>query len=428
MRIAGRGFDNTAKALKTDNNGAVVTGKENTMQNIAWTWHTFPMAVHVPQVKKTFAGGVMRGGTDAGHKLFTIDDETHEIEGVQISTRYAGDDHNMVALLNQPTKNRLVVFYTGHSNGDIYYRFVQNYDLDNLSAEYAIPDSAPATYINVHATKAGEPIYILSRNASSGLSIHISQDDGTTWTKRVLYAKATHYLDAGKARGSSDTIGITLTGHGGTGTGAIYYGYLNINGELCLPNGNVIANVLTGENLPLSDISELKLVAENANSKTTVSSTNSTGHRLTFIDCPNDESFQTFNYKYAQYNSSTDSFDIVEVMSGVRGNLMGGSHAHYVGSCHDVGINEPIILCSNFNLDKERWEMWEFTALTRNDIPAGWGKTLVATDKLKLFRPVAVLSDSGEVKPVEGLWLKGYYSHYRNYYTTAQTSYDFSQL
>ena len=63
-----------------------------------------------------------------------------------------------------------------------------------------------------------------------------------------------------------------------------------------------------------------------------------------------------------------------------------------------------------------------------SDVNAGFGKTLLASDELKLFRPATILSDTGSGKPIQGLWLKGYYSHYRNYLTTVQTSFDLSEL
>lgn len=429
MRIAGRGFDNTAKAIRTNDSGEiVVSSNKKTMFNASWTWHNFPMAIHLPNIGKTFLGGVMRGGASSGHMLYTIDDETGDVDGVQLSSRFSGDDHNMVSLLNQPTQNRLVAFYTDHGKQKIYYRYINNYDIHDLSEEYSVTGSENSTYVNIHSTTASNPIFLFSRVGGSGLCVFVSQNGGETWTKKVLFSNATYYLDAGKEKSTSEKLGITLTGHGGTGDGAIYYGYVNAVGELCLPNGTVVANIITGENLPLTSPTSLKLVAENASSKTTVSSTNSYGHRLTFIDCPDAENFNTFNYKYAQYNSSTDSFDVVDIMTGAKGNLTGGSHAHYVGSCHDVGITEPIIYCSNYNEETREWEIWEFSALMMSDVSAGFGKSLLASDKLKLFRPTTILSDNGSGKPIQGLWLKGYYSHYRNYLTTVQTSFDLNEL
>ena len=151
MRIAGRGFDNTAKAIRTNDLGEiVVSSKKKTMFNASWTWHNFPMAIHLPNIGKTFLGGVMRGGASAGHMLYTIDNETGDVDGVQLSSRFSGDDHNMVSLLNQPTKNRLVAFYTDHGKQKIYYRYINNSDIHDLSEEYSITGSENSTYLKIH--------------------------------------------------------------------------------------------------------------------------------------------------------------------------------------------------------------------------------------------------------------------------------------
>lgn len=394
--------------------------KEQKLENMMWTWHTTPMAIYSEKSQKTFVGGVMRGATKNlnGHMIYSIDELTGEIIGNQVSNRFAGDDHNMVAFAELPWRDEVIVFYAGHSGDGIYYKYMRNYDVNDLSQEYMIPNSVGSTYINIHHSQQSNTLYLTSRVTSVGsYAIYWTDDFGITWQHRQ-FTTGNVYLDAGKRRRRDDKMGITLSGHGGTGFPEIYYCYLTLAGTVHLPDGTQIADVKSGEGLPL-ERTDLKLVATNPDSKTTVTSVKGHDDRLTFIHAPDEDNFETFNYKYAIYNPTTDEFDIYDIMTGARGNLSPESHPHYVGSTCDVGFNNAHIYSSNYNPQTQKWEIWEHAARS-NRPDNGWNITKMAESNLKLFRPITVMYDSASIrKPIPGFWLKGYFTHYEDYFTEA---------
>lgn len=415
-----------ARGLKTNPQGVLQVEFEEQRKELTdmmWTWHTFPMSIFSETAQKTFIGGVRRGtpfGT-SGHHIYSIDTGTGSIKGNQLSERFSGDDHNMVALADLPWDNKVMAFYAGHSNDGIYYKFVNNYDVTDLSEEYKIPGSEGSTYINVHHRLGGEHIYIISRISTEGYAVFYSNDLGTTWNKRALFTQNV-YVDCGKNSRTNTEIGITVTGHGHTGIGDIWYGVLNIDGTIKKPDGTLLANVLTGENLPLSR-DDFQLVGSYPESATTVTSVNSLNHRLTFIEAPDAENFDTFNYRYAIYNATTNEFDTYMVKEGAQGNLSKPTQPHYVGSCYDVGWDSPQIYLSHYNDAKEKWEIWEYSS--RNAVPEnGWSKFKMDESELKLFRPTGVMYDARSRKDIPGFWLKGYFTHYTEYFALAKYPFD----
>ena len=149
----------------------------------AWCWFADPRAVYYEGThKRTYAGYVARPeGTVA---VTFLDHVTKKMETVKLRT-FERDDHANPALLFLPD-GRLMVFYCGHREKDVYYRVTERpEDISSWSEERTIGVNTPGegnSYPNpVILKKENNRIYLVWRGGNRQFC-YATSDNGVDWS------------------------------------------------------------------------------------------------------------------------------------------------------------------------------------------------------------------------------------------------------
>lgn len=225
--------------------------------NAVSSWWTRSTAVYQPVHGITYMTGV----SSAGDLIWSAYDHKSGVTTRRVLRRIYPDDHNTPALI-APADRPPVVFYTGHNAWNrIYYRISRKVgDWEPGSLRYlTLPGRV--TYAQVYRGATPDTLLLLTRSGDEWL-IAVSNNYGLTWRVRsFLRFESGDYAYIITSQLSDGTIRLAAAGHPIRSVlTSIYYGEIDSAGNLRSAEGSTLANIYSGEGLPVSALSALSVV------------------------------------------------------------------------------------------------------------------------------------------------------------------------
>ena len=203
----------------------------------SYSWWTQPIA-HLAESGATIFGSVSSTGVVASH----ADCEMTEFETGR------PDDHAAPSVITNETKPT-IVFSAGHND-----RSSVRYQKGGVSAE--VPFPGLVTYSQ--ALTFGDRIVLLTRVEQCTWYLARSDDWAKTWSKPIRFvddcaAGGQVYLTTKPHRTVENLYRVAMYGHPGTSPWrAVDYGLIDLKtGAVTTPGNRIVANIRTGQGLPL---------------------------------------------------------------------------------------------------------------------------------------------------------------------------------
>lgn len=195
-----------------------------------WSWFGDPRGVHHRGAyNRTYIGWIDREGTI---KVASYDHGTGVRTTAALRWRLEVDDHDNPSLHLLPD-GRLMVFYSRHAGGKMFYRVsVRPEDITSWRRERTVPTNTPGpngyTYPNLVQLRAERNrLWLFWRGGNYQPTFSTSADGGDTWTTArtlVKYADNRPYIKF--ASNKRDTIHFAFTqGHPNTSQTKIYHAF-----------------------------------------------------------------------------------------------------------------------------------------------------------------------------------------------------------
>lgn len=219
----------------------------------AWCWFGDPRGLYYHGTyEKTYMGWL----TSTGHVIVgSYNHATGELSSIDLGYIQVDDHANPSVFMRND--GRLMVFYSGHNTGDMFYRIANNpEDISSWGSVRTVPDGGfNVTYPNpFQLANESNKMFLFWRGIDWQPTMSTSTDGGLNWTTpvKVFQAGARPY-----AKYESDGLGkihfAFTTGHPrNEPQNKIYYGYY-YNGAYYRANGTFIKNVSAG-NLVATDL------------------------------------------------------------------------------------------------------------------------------------------------------------------------------
>jgi len=223
------------------------------IEDVAWCWWTRPRATRIGEV-------VYFGALDSAGQMIaaTLDLNSHTVRKT-ILAGFEDDDHNNPALVVDPDRP-LVAFYSRHDEDDAlrFRRSLRPLDIGAWEAERVLKFGGLTTYAEVHPR--GEELHLFTRVDDTRWAYCRSPDWGKNWeVPRDFLAFDTDqevYM-ATVLLGDRRTVRMAVSGHPKEYREKplhdVWAASIDLETGDIRPasGGEPVANLLTGENLPL---------------------------------------------------------------------------------------------------------------------------------------------------------------------------------
>lgn len=361
--------------------------------DLAWCWWTRPRAIHLGN-DAWFAGLDSAGGM----VVAKLDLATGALER-EVLAQFEDDDHNNPALVVDPGRP-LVCFYSRHDAEEgMRYRISKApLSLHEWEEERILPFAGSTTYAQVHAL--GDQLHLFTRLDGPRWAWAMSPDWGRTWgAPRDFLSFDTDWLIYMPTALLADgrTLRVAVSGHPREASERPLHDVWAclvdlVTGAVTSTAGEVLANLRTGEGLPLNQ-DRLELVSKTPAERTANLFDVSGGpvFEIGFVTKLKDD----FSTRDAQYHVASlhDGRWLVEDVAPAGGKFGYIDAGFYVG-----GMAFPDrAAAGQVYLTREAGGLWHLE-LYRRDDAGGWtGIDLVAPGPIRLTRPWALTAPTPEL-------------------------------
>ena len=382
-----------------------------------WCWFADPRAIHHRgQHNRTYVGWLDR---DGAVKVASYDHTSDRRTTAVLRWELGVDDHNNPALHVRPD-GRLVVFYSRHNGGDMYYRVSRRpEDVTAWGPERTIPTNTikPSTgsdrgytYPNpVQLAREGR-MYLFWRGGSAWPTFATSRDGGGTWTKAknwVRYDRHRPYIKF--ASNDRDTIHFAFTqGHPSRINSNIYYAAYR-GGRILNAGGRTIK---TTRQLPLRP-READLVYDTSARAWIHDIADTGGGRPVIVFA----SIKGGRHRYHYARFTGGRWRVFPVTSAGPSIADNGHEPYYSGGITLDHENPSVVYLSRHTGGTFEVETW-----TTPDGGQSWRRSAVTSgSQTENVRPVSPRGLRSFGADMSVLWMRGSYEHYVRYKTDVYT-------
>ena len=378
----------------------------------AWSWFGDPRAVHHKGAyQRTYVGWVDH---DGNIEVASYDHRSRLRTTVVLHPALHTDDHANPSLHVRPD-GRLLIFYSGHNMGQLYYRVSrQPEDITSWEEERTVPTNSPGgrgyTYPNPVRLKAeGDLLYLFWRGGDWHPTFSTSPDDASWSPARKLIDVEAHRPYVKYASNGWDTIHFAFTdGHPRNLKTSIYYANYR-DGALHRADG---ATIKPMSQLPLAP-GEVDTVYDTAY-KTWIHdvAVDELGRPVVvFAVFPSDAEHE---YHYARWTGRWVSRPITGGGGAIDET---GREPHYSGGITLDHDNPDVVYLSREVAGMHEVEQWSTT-----DGGATWSRhPITSASAMKNARPVSPRGLVSFSEDVSVVWMRGGYDHYLAYRTEITT-------
>lgn len=408
MRIGGTDGKN-ARPLRTDRHGNV--GVQLTeddplnfqVSDLAWTaWGGSPLHFR----GNTYIAGVSRAGDI---KVYQYNHENKVTNSFVLDEQLNMDDHCVTQILIMPSTREVAVFWTSHNsaNTGVRYRISKaGEDISDFEEVQNLPTTGPVTYIQAYYY--GGNYFAFTREQGKSWAYCYSNDNMVSWTESAP-AFQSQYFQSKKVGASKYALAATSP-HGNTyNSHDIAAFHINLEtGDIEKLDGTILANLITGENLPLqgsqgdfiygNDVTDDKSVLMDVYE-----------HAPYYVAYAKFPTEGTYEYYVASYE---DGEYVSRKVAEGEGSLSLATNPHYVGY---ASLGHPKGTLYTSEMVNGVWEIFQYNS---NDNFETFNKTQITRDsKVDNFRPKYVIQSREGKSLLPFVWMKGYYPYYTDYYT-----------
>jgi len=400
--------------------------------NGAWSWFEDERAIiddSDPNNPLLLVSSVSAGpGAESGDIDFLWRNLNTGDQGVfELRDKLQQDDHNSAALYIRPD-GRYVAMYTAHSTDNLSrWRVSTNpHDPTSWEPEQTINNGSATTYSNIYYlpgdNNGAGRTYNFTRADNYNPTIHISNDNGSTWAKAGKLLTVGSGGDRPYVRYASDGKKIhfiTTERHPRDFQNSIYHGYV-MDGVLYNSDDTVIdSNLLDANGVAPSSLST---VFENGQQFSGIDMTrawavnlevDNTGNAVGLFTARASDNSQDHRFFYARYDGADWR---VHEMAGAGGFLYAAEN-DYTGLAA-IDPNNPNIVYMSSNVDPRsgansaKYELYKGSTA---DFGTTWNWTpITENSSVDNIRPI-VPRWNGDNTAIT--WLQGTYSTYTNWNT-----------
>lgn len=406
-------FTKSDGVTKLDHDLARKSSTDQFSPDGAWCWFQDPRAIHYQGTKnQTYMGWVDRQGNvrinSYNHSNKTMSPAVTLRSALQV------DDHASPSILIRPD-GRLMVFYSAHNGGIMYYRISTNpEDTSWWQNEQTVPGSTWYSYPNpIQLSGEANKIYLFWRDENLR-PVFATTTDSINWSApATLWDSGEQFAYMKVASNGVDRINFAFTNShpNNTPNNNVYYAYYQ-GGSFYKADGTLIKN-LAGLPLVPAEVDKVyDSVIGGSNGWIWDIALDGSGYPILVY-----ANFPTVNdhrYRYARWNGSTWlDYEITPAGGYIGLGLIG--EAYYSGGVTLDHENPNIVY-----LSREVSGVFEVEKWTTATGGATWSSQVITSGSSEdNLRPLVPRGHSSDELGL--IWMKGSYPTYISYATSLNT-------